>query len=461
VEHYSSDYVAADDCGHLEAVNVTGGVQAPRMRLRRTFALVVIVLGTAAAPRPDPSAWRLVPHVRTQAYYGLNDFNADVPPAYMAAHVEIVEDDGYTAEHADRFKRAGGKMAIAYTDPTYAAHCPPPFLPPAGKCGGQIAKLVAGDERAFIHDASGARVHKFNDPYFQYQEVFNVTSPVARRAYALQVAEILRASPLLDGFEADDSGSPFTGTDGRLGSNLYGGFSATGVEIRSDEEYFAGASAMLAAAGKPLMINGGDPRGTGPAYNGRFLDLPYVMSEQQEGCFNNAGNYLYSERNDKFRREENALLSVMSHSKSAVCFPTGDTSPPHRLYAYAAWLLTYDPRYSIYLMAVKQSDGDALYPETELVPLAPRATPNAIDDLRAGSLYVREFGACAIAGRQAGSCAAVVNPTERAVALPRFAVAYAHHIALDPQSLYHGGRVRVEPGAPDALGPETAAILMR
>lgn len=432
------------------------------MMLVRTFAVAAVLLTTAAAPRPDALVWRLVPHVRVQAYYGLNDINADVPPAYMAQHVDIVEDDGYTAEHADRFKRAGGRMAIAYTDPTYAAHCPPPFTPPAGRCGGQIAKLVAGDERAFIHDASGARIHRFNDPYYQYQEVFNLTSPVAWRAYAAQTAEILRHSPLLDGFEADDSGSPFTGTDGRPGSNLYGGFNASGVEIRSDEDYIAGVSAMLKAAGKPLMINGGDPRGTGPAYNGRFLELPFVMSEQQEGCFNNAGGYLYTDRNDKFRREENALLAVMSHAKDAVCFPTGDTAPPHRLYAYAAWLLTYDPRYSIYLMAVKQSDGDALYPETQLVPLAPRATPRSIDDLRNGSVYVREFGTCAIASQPIGPCAAVVNPSERQAAdIPRLSGGYAKHVVLDPQSLYHGGRVRSEPGAPAVLAPQSAAILLR
>ncbi len=428
---------------------------------RHTATATAAAATARAAPPPDPAAWRIVPHVRTQAYYGLGDVNADVPPAVMVRYVDIVEDDGYTAEHADRFKRAGGAMAISYTDPTYAAHCPPPFAPPAGRCGGQIAKLVATDERAFIHDAGGSRIHKYNDPYYQYQEVFNVTQPVAWRAYAAQTSDILRHSPLLDGFEADDSGSPFTGPDGRLGSNLYGGFNAPGVEIRSDEEYITGFTAMLHAAGKPLMINGGDPRGTGPAYGGRFLDLPFVMSEQQEGCFNNGGHYLYSDKDDKFQREENALLAVMSHRKAAVCFPTGDTTPAHRMYAYASWLLTYDPRYSVYLMAVKQSDGPSLYPETELVPLAPRATPGAIDDLRRGAVYVREFGACAIAGRTIGACAALVNPSDRAAAVPALAARYEHHVALDAQSLYHGGRARVEPGAPQALAPESAAIVVR
>ena len=419
-------------------------------------------LAGAPAPVSDPRAWRLIAHVRTQTYYGLNDINKDVPASYMAAHVDIVEDDGFTAQHADAFKRAGGALAIAYTDPTYGPHCPPPFTPPAGKCEGPIANLVASDERAFIHDASGARIHKYFDPHFQYQEVLNVTSTAAQRAYARTTAAILAASPRLDGFEADDSGSPFTGRDGVLGSNLYWSFSAHGVEIRSDEEYIAGESAMLAAPGKPVIINGGDPVTWGPAYGGRFVELPYVLGQQFEGCFNNEGKYRYTEVDDKFRREENGLLAVVARRKLALCYPNGDTTPPHRMYAYAAWLLTYDPRYSVYAMDVPQSDGVALYPETELVPLEPRNVPRSIDELRREGVYAREFGSCAIAGRVVGACAAVVNASSRAsAAIPRLTLAYSRHVELDEQSTYHGGKARVAGGAPNALPPESAAILVR
>jgi len=427
-----------------------------------SLAIAVLVVSATPAPIAEPRDWRLVPHVRALAYYGLNGVNTDVPAAYMAAHVDIIEDDGYTAPHADAFKRAGGAIAIAYTDPTYGAHCPPPFTPPAGKCEGQIAKLVASDERAWIHDASGARIHRFNDPYYQYQEVFNIAYPPVRHAYARTTAAFLAASPLLDGFEADDSGSPFTGPEGWLGSNLYGQYSGRGVEIRGEEEYIAAESAMLAAAGKPVIINGGDPVTWGPAYRGRFIDLPFGMGQQFEGCYNNAGKYRYTEIDDKFRRESNGLLAVIAHRKLAVCFPTGDTTPPHRMYAYASWLLTYDPRYSVYMMNVPQVDGVALYPETELVPLLPRGTPRSIDELRRAGVYVREFGSCAIAGRTIGGCAAIVNASSRAgAAVPALGAPYARHIELDQQSIYHGGKARVAAGAPAELPPETAAILVQ
>ena len=311
--------------------------------------------------------------MRTHAYYGLNDVNADVPAAWMARHVDIVEDDGFEAQHADAFKRAGGATAYAYTDPTYVPHCPPPFVPPAGLCEGPIGNLVARDESAWLHDARGARVHRFVSARFQYQEILRVGSPSARRAYARTTAAILAHSPLLDGFEADDSGGTITSGDGRFGSNLWGDFYAPGVEFRTDAEWIAGESAMLASAGRPVFLNGADPNWQ-PAYGGRFLDLPFVLGQQFEGCFNNGGGYRYTERDDAFRKEANGILAVQAHHKSAYCYPTGDTSPEHRLYAYAAWLLVFDPHWSVYEMTVAQVDGHALYPETELVPRDPQRT---------------------------------------------------------------------------------------
>jgi hypothetical protein len=451
--------------GSVSIVHVSASV--PGIAVAAQSATLTIVPAAAKPsptplPTPPPQAGAFADHVRTHAYYGLNGINADVPAAYMAAHVDIVEDDGYTAPHADAFKRAGGKTAIAYTDPTYAAHCPPPFTAPAGKCGGQIANLIPSDESAYVHDATGARVHRFVDNYFQYQEVFNVGAASAQHAYAQMVASILAASPLLDGFEADDSGSPITSNGGVFGSSLYYNFNAIGVEIPDDGSWIAGESAMLAAAGKPLMINGGDSATWGPAYGGAFLDLPYVSSQQFEGCFNNAGNYLYTDAENKFAKEEDGLIAVVAHRKSAVCFPTGDTSPAHRIYAYAAWLLTYDPMYSVYETDVPMSDGEALYPETLLVPAQPRATATEIGQLRQGGVFVREFAACAIAAVPIGPCAAVVNSSAGATAaVPALSTAYGHQIVLDPQSHYHGGKANVVAGVPASLAPGTAAILVR
>jgi hypothetical protein len=428
-----------------------------------TFASCASGSGKAGEPAAAQSAWPLTHHVRTLAFYGLNDVNADVPPSFMAARADMVEDDGFAAPHADAFKRAGGATAISYTDPTYVPHCPPPFHPPAGRCEGPVGNLVADDESAWLHDADGERVRRFVSPQFQYQEILAVGSTSARRAYALTTSAIRSKSPLLDGFEADDSGGSITSVDGVFGSSLWGGFNAPGVELRSDEQWIGAESAMLAAAGKPVIVNGSGPD-WGPAYDGRFIDLPYVMGQQFEGCFNNGtgSGYLYTERGDTFRKAANGLLRVQAHHKLAICYPTGDTSPEHRLYAYASWLLVYDPQTSVYEMAVPQSDGHALYPETGLVPLGASESVATIDDLLQGGVYAREFTACSIDAVPIGPCAAVVNASSGVNAdVPPLKLRYEHHVALDPQSLYAGGQARVAAGAPAVLAPASAALLVR
>ncbi len=446
------------------------------MSLRLALGLIAaaLALGAVAYPRTAPPAaeralnapaarttpWPRRGHVRSLAYFGLNDVNAAVPAQYMAAHVDMVEDDGFTAQHADAFKRAGGETALAYTDPTFVPHCVPPFVPPAGHCEGPIGERLDRAEDAWVHDARGERLHHFYGPRYQYQEALNPGSASARLAYARTTAAILAASPRLDGFFADDSGSNFTRDDGIPGSNIYWNFGRQ-ADIAGDAAWIAGERAMLAAAGKPVIVNGGDRAGMGPAYDGAIIDQPFVMGQMFEGCFNNVG-YLFTSADRKFERLENGLMAVERHRKLAVCLQNGDTSPAHRLYAYAAFLLSYDPRWSVFAMAEPQADGFALYPESEFVPLAPRATARSIEELRRDGVYAREFAECAIAGVSVGPCAAVVNASPAASAkLPRLAAPYAHRVELDERSSYRGGQARVSGWSGEVLPPATGAILVR
>jgi hypothetical protein len=450
----SASMVSAPSAPVTLAYNGSSAVSAVRVGANAGGVPVqAATLTVRPVSAPPPPAGSAPDHVKTFAYYGINNADADIPAAYMAAHVDMVDDDGFTAQHADAFKRAGGKLAIAYTDPSYVPHCPPPFTPPAGHCDGPIGNLVASDESAFVHDASGARINRYNDPYFQYQEMLNVGSASAQRAYAQTAASVLSHSPLLDGFEADDSANPL--------SNMFFGFNANGVEFTGDAQWIAAETAMLAAAGKPVLVNGGDPASLGPAYGGKFLDLPGVMGAMFEGCFNN-GQGLYTDRSQLFQREADGYLASLPHRKIALCSPTGDTSPAHRLYAYAAFMLVYDAAYSYYGMVIAQSDGESLYPETALVPQQPLQTATQIAQLKSGSVYVREFASCSIAGAAIGPCAAVVNPSSSAsAAIPALATSYGKSIALDAQSLYHGGKANVAGGVPSSLPAGSAAILVR
>lgn len=392
-------------------------------------------------------------HVQNFAFYGAGDsVNADISAAYMAAHVDIVEDDGNDERFSAAFKAAGGKMAVAYVDPTFVPYCPPPFKPPAGTCRGPVGTLVAGDESAWLHDATGARVHRYDSPHYLYQEVLNPGSASAQRAFAQTVKVMLGKNPALDGVFADDSGGPL--------SNLYYKYNANGVEFQSDVQWIAAESAMFAAAGVKVLYNGGEPAG-GPAYGGAFLTLPEVIGQVSEDYIaGDAG--LRSDRWGFFQNDENGILAIASYHKLALCLPEGPVDSASRTYIYAAFMLVYDPQYTVYGQDLVLADKEAIYPETQLVPQRPLATASGdVALLRKGGVYVREFAACSIASVPVGPCAAVLNSSTASAALPPLAQSYAHRIALDSGSVYHGGAARIVSGTPSSLGPVSAVILVR
>ena len=156
-------------------INAKPPVSFVALLLLAAATLIFVALAGTVVRRDDAmSASGAVPrHVATWYYYGLNDVNASVPPATMARYADYVEDDGFTAEHAEAFKRAGGRYAVSYTDPAYVPACIPSFAPPAGRCKGPIGNLVQRDESAWFHGAGGARVHRFDDYNKEYQEALN------------------------------------------------------------------------------------------------------------------------------------------------------------------------------------------------------------------------------------------------------------------------------------------------
>lgn len=409
------------------------------------------------APTPTPilaAAAAASDHVQSLAYYAEDGVNTHVPASYMAAHVDIVEgEDDPTFPASRAFKAAGGKMALAYTDPTYVPYCSSPFMPPnAGNCAGPTGNLVAtGDETAWVHDASGARINRFVSTYFQYQEMLNVGSPSAVRAYTQMVSNL--AYPQLDGLFADDSGS--------LLSSVYYGFDATGVEFQNDAQWIAGETAQLKATGMKVLYNGGLVTG-GPAYNGAFLNLPFVIGQNEENCHNDGTKLRTDAVYGYFTNDTNGLLAIQAMGKLAVCMPGALVDPASRLYDYAAFMLTYSPAYSVFGQVYNLSDGVAVYPETQLVPLSPlQSATTAVSALLNGGVYVREFAACAIASAPIGSCAALVNASGSSKAIPNLEQSYAHSIVLDPQSLYGGGRAHVAAGTPSTLAAGSAAILVQ
>ena len=429
-----------------------------------TINATPVTLSVNAAPANNPPPGNVPAHVTTWYYYGLNDMNSAIPAAWMAAHADYAEGDAANSVALLlAFKNAGGKYTVSYTDPAFSAYCYAPFTRPAGRCEGAMGGLVSGDDSAWLHSADGARVHRFVSDHFQYQEALNPASQSARDAYGRSTAASVAAAPSLDYFFADDSGGVFTGADGTQLSGLLYGFNATATEIASDGAFITAEQQMVAAAARPVFINGATPYTLLPSYNGTFLKSPNVAGQNFEGCYGDYNGLVGDDSSGgpRWTNMSNALLAVYGYGTRAVCMNVAPATPANRMYVLASWWMTYDEARSIIVPHALAPDGFSVLPEFDIVPRQPRATATAgIAALRApGGAYVREFGACYQAGSAIGPCAAIVNPSASAIAMPATTGRYTSALAVDDRSAYTGGKAAWSGSVPAALAARSAVVL--
>ncbi|MBV8601829.1 MAG: hypothetical protein JO359_09740 [Candidatus Eremiobacteraeota bacterium] len=389
-------------------------------------------------------------HVKTWLYYGLNGINTEVPPQIMAAYADYVEGDVFESDRPDAFKAAGGKAAVAYTDPSFVAYCVPPFMPPAGKC--DPVERYALPESAWFHEPDGTRTRRNEGEHFHYQEALNPASPATRRYYALYTRDLLQRAPRLDYFFADDSGGTLDG--------LFYGFESRGVEISTAEQLIVARRALFSAASRPVFINGNDPATWLPAYGGALVTGRNVEGEVHEGCFNADDYGLLTDVAHRWQRESESLLFNARLRRYAVCMMQGSMTPERRLYALASWWISYDERWSIAAPVNKAPDGYAVFPEFDIVPGSPRRTAErSIEELRRGNVYVREFARCRQRGTFIGPCAAVVNTGDADAAVPQLQGRYARNLELTPHSVVSGGTVLWSSGVPSHVEAGHALVL--
>lgn len=428
------------------------------MTLRRNLGVLLVAVILSAG---HPDAQTLVPkHVKTWLYYGAWDLNKTIPPQYMAEHADFAEAADDQPDMVDRFKAARGRFSVMYTDPMFIPYCIPPFTPPAGPCKGPIGN---GDlpESAWLHGSDGQRLHRSDGYTHQFQEILNPASPAARNAYRnFTAAKASRAR--VDAFFADDSGTPLKGPDGTPLSGILYRFNAPSVELPDDARYISAMRGLFAAAARPVVINGSDPGTFQPAYGGALIDAPNVIGEIVEACFlaDSLKEPMFGER---WRQMANGQIAVTRHRRYAICMQQGDglKDPLKRLYGLASWWLTYDPQWSVIAPVAPGTDGDAVFAEEDVVPTEPlRGTADGgVEAFKAGNVYAREFRRCFQAGVAIGGCAAVVNPTTTAQALPRLTQTYRSSLSLSSESAYGGGTNSWSRNVPQSLGPVQAAIL--
>jgi hypothetical protein len=132
-----------------------------------------------------------------------------------------------------------------------------------------------------------------------------------------------------------------------------------------------------------------------------------------------------------------------------------------RMYAYASFLLTYDPNTSVLWEYYKTPTGGHVMPESRLVAWNPvKTNVTSIEQLRAPEgVYMRAYRDCYLDGRRVGPCAAAVNPDDDAHAISL--KGYRRVLALSGSGIFDGGTAQIAGGVPSSLASRQAIVAFK
>jgi hypothetical protein len=404
----------------------------------RGLLLALVWLAAMAATAPRERAERVPPHVANWAVWGATNETPGPAADWVAAHVTLLQAD---AAHTRLFKAAGGRTAIAYTDPTRVI--------PARR-----EALWDTPERAWLHDVAGARIH-YDLAGWGVQNQLNPADPATAAAYRKLTQSIADSAPY-DYVWVDDISFDL--------ENAFWRFSAPPVEIRSEAQYTAGIARLLTASALPPIVSGfSNPDRHRNDVSGNMLFLPYAAGGiDNEGCLRSTA----AKPETLWAFDENTLSAITRAAKIAVCWgqsrADGDTRAD-RLFFFASWLLTYDPRNSIAFENFASKGNLYVFAEQDIVPRDPVQTARgSIAELRASrGYYRREFRRCFQRAVPIGPCAAVVNPTAGEIDVSDAEPSFDRELVLDDKNAFDGGAATWQPRRHARLAPGTALVLRR
>lgn len=243
-------------------------------------------------------------------------------------------------------------------------------------------------------------------------------------------------------------------------ANSFYGLSALPCNY-SDSTWTTDMDNAIDAAGYPTIINTLSTGESTVPNKVAGLKASNIVGGEYEECFN-----------DKhWLSEEMAQLQTIALLKSQGKAPgpgfwcylnntTADSTTviPYRMFAYASFLLTYDPNYSVFEESFSTPSTFHVFPETGFVPLDPVSQPSQISDLQTSSgAYVRQYNSCYYRGTLVGACEIAVNSGTSSVSIPN---SYAHSMVISGAGVLDGGSVNFNGGPVTTLAPQTAAILI-
>jgi hypothetical protein len=397
-------------------------------------ALLLTACGGAKNDAGDPQATPPA-HVLTAEYLGGNGGYMG-PAATMGAYASWASGANPTQVHSAAMK------VYAYTNPNRANHSDNDY---------RITNLLDDHQGAIAKNCAGAPITTSHGD--------GILTDV-RLSEAIGHATDLVEHVNLPGTDAvfmDDTANVQYTDNG-----LPCGYTA--------DAWLAGTQAMYSAQTASLIFNGLNLAEYGVNVL-PLADLKNVIGGMWTGCYAFHREFGYSGDGvdglaQHWSDTENAELAMAAKGKMFWCFNTardpGSASIPLRTYAYASFLLTYDPSSSLYQTQMATPSNLRIFPETGLVPSAPSvAAPSAVTSLQTSSgAYGREFAACYYRGAPVGACAVIVNP-DTAPHANAYAVAYTRTVVLRGAGVIDGGSVATNGPVPATLGPHTAAILIK
>ncbi|HZZ65306.1 MAG TPA: LamG-like jellyroll fold domain-containing protein [Candidatus Baltobacteraceae bacterium] len=232
----------------------------------------------------------------------------------------------------------------------------------------------------------------------------------------------------------------------------------------SQPTFDAAVNAVHQALGVNIIINALGAF-TNPASAVDLTNPSNVIGAMCEECYGrNGGSGDSIETGVSWQNVENAEILMMAKQKLFWDYArlSGDptTETAYRTYAYASFLLGYDPGYAMFDEALTTNSGFPVMPEVGLVPMQPVTTASSVAGYAAqGGAYFREFAACYYKGAFVARCAVVVNPSTTST-VPVPSTSYTHSMTLAGSGVLDGGTVSFNGPQVSQLAPGTAAILL-
>lgn len=225
----------------------------------------------------------------------------------------------------------------------------------------------------------------------------------------------------------------------------------------------SGEDAAMTASGQKFILNGLSVAPSSVSTYVNRLAPSSVSGGEFELCFRTA--LWSSEENSQLQTVALLKREGKMHGPGWWCYVNntssyGSSSIPLRQYAYASFLLTYDPNYSVFQESFSTPSTFKVFPETGFVPLQPVSVPASITRLLTSTgAYEQRYNACYYRGRSLGHCEVIVNPsTSSYVSVPN-PWGLHHSMVLSGNGVLDGGTASFTGGVPSRMAPKSGLIL--